>query len=152
MATEDLAWCAGFFDGEGCFSISKSTTRHPHKYASVRINQVHREVLDRFALAVEVGKVRGPYQRGPNQPIYVYSASTWCEVKTIADLLWPWLGTIKRDQAERVLNESKKTQLRLTDSCRRGHLISEVGRSKWGQCKECLRASARKSRAKKVGI
>lgn len=150
---EDLAWCAGFFDGEGCFSVSKSDQRHPYKYARVRINQVNREVLDKFASSVGVGRVRGPYQKESNQqPIYVYDASTWAEVKVVIDLLWPWLGNVKREQATKVLDESKETQRQLKDSCRRGHLTSEFGRSKWNQCKECLRINARNSRIKKVGI
>lgn len=56
MNREELAWAAGFFDGEGCFSYSKSG-----QYVCVSIGQTVREPLERFKLAVGLGVIYGPY-------------------------------------------------------------------------------------------
>ena len=53
---EELAWAAGFFDGEGCFCFSEAG-----QYVCVSITQTEREPLDRFERAVGLGKVNGPY-------------------------------------------------------------------------------------------
>lgn len=145
---ENLAWCAGFFDGEGCFSTSKATTRHPNRYARVNISQVNREVLDKFRSTVGVGVVRGPYDR-PNQPMFSYNLSNWPEIQHLICVLWPWLGEVKKEQALRVISNCNKTQLRLIGYCRKGHSIEEVGRTKWDQCKECCRKNARNYRGAK---
>jgi len=115
----ELAWAAGFFDGEGYTGLSKisrkilkpSGKRYDRKsykfYPTVNIAQVHREPLDRFNIAVGYGKVYGPY--GPyktgKQPYYTYQASGYENVKTIIDLLFPYLCDVKRDQATDVLHK-----------------------------------------------
>ena len=86
----ELAWAAGFFDGEGstvCQSIKDG------RYLRVGLPQKEREPLDRFQRAVGGGSVNGPY-RG----VYNYSA---CGQKALAVLgqLWPYLCTTKRVQA-----------------------------------------------------
>jgi hypothetical protein len=54
---EELSWAAGFFDGEGCFSLVRN-----FRYPTVRIAQAEREPLERFQAAVGgIGKVYGPY-------------------------------------------------------------------------------------------
>lgn len=51
---EEMAWAAGFFDGEGCFSYSRKVYT-----PTIAIAQVDRQVLDRFRAAVGIGKVYG---------------------------------------------------------------------------------------------
>lgn len=50
-----LAWAAGFFDGEGCFSLSRSTS-----YPCVSITQREPQVLLRFADAWDSGSFMAP--------------------------------------------------------------------------------------------
>ena len=54
---EDLAWAAGFFDGEGCTS-GGTNVRCP----VIIIGQVHREVLEKFLMVLGVGTIYGPYE------------------------------------------------------------------------------------------
>jgi hypothetical protein len=103
MDREKIIWAAGFYCGEGSAHISKGRTGHQIN-AAISIGQVNREVLDRFAEAVGVGKVRGPYGpygRSPRQMRY-YTASGRERVRAVADLLWPWLSSEKREQFESV--------------------------------------------------
>ena len=100
----ELAWAAGFFDGEGCTSATKmgGSPRFPtRRYPLIGIAQVDRAVLDRFRDAVGFGKVTGPYEKkNPNaRPQYRYSIQGFVPVTTVMARLWPWLGEIKRQQA-----------------------------------------------------
>jgi hypothetical protein len=96
---EELAWAAGFFDAEGCFTYARSG-----RYALVSLGQTDREPLDRFREAVGVGHINGPYTKsGPSrpskQPQYEFHANGWRNAQKIAELLWKDLGSLKRRQA-----------------------------------------------------
>lgn len=89
--SEDLAWAAGFFDGEG----------HTRMYSAgirMEIAQAYDcTVLERFQKAVGAGKVYGPYTNAAGNPKWQYVASGR-ESRRIVLKLWPWLGVIKRNQ------------------------------------------------------
>ena len=113
MRREELAWAAGFFDGEGCFSYTQAG-----RYGCATIGQTEREPLERFLRAVGVGVVYGPYKRTypgrlSKKPWYDYRAQTQETVQAVVAMLWFSLGTKKRVQAVRVLRRSA--------TCHRGH-------------------------------
>lgn len=126
VTREDLAWATGFIEGEGCFQSSKG-------YPGLDVSQAGvdgvPEVLLRLKDTLQVGVVRGPYgpYNNPNRkPIYRYQA-TGDDVRFIRDLLSPWLGTVKRSQANRMLaawEESRGQQGRRwaeRTHCQNGH-------------------------------
>ncbi len=51
----DIAWAAGFLDGEGCLTISRWKNRH---YARITTNQKFRAPLDRLVTIFGFGSVR----------------------------------------------------------------------------------------------
>jgi hypothetical protein len=108
-----LAWAAGFFDGEGCFSLSRATS-----YPCVSITQRKPQVLLRFADAVGFGKLCGPYRhRTPSlsdKEYFLPRAHGYPKVEALAAMLWFRLGPAKREQAAGVLATWPRT-------CRRGH-------------------------------
>jgi hypothetical protein len=112
---EELAWAAGFFDGEGCFCYTKSG-----RYVGVRVAQTALEPLERFRTAlVNVGKIYGPYQqkhrdRWSKKPQFAYQVTGHERVQAIAAMLWFKLGSAKRAQATRALDQAIH--------CHRGHL------------------------------
>lgn len=87
------AWAAGFFDGEG-------TTGYCPKAKSTRlqISQKDPALLYRFARAVGVGKVCGPYRNGKGE-VYQFRVSRRSDVVSVMTKLWPYLGDQKKDQA-----------------------------------------------------
>jgi hypothetical protein len=121
LEREELAWAAGFFDGEGCFSYTESG-----KFACVRITQTEKQPLDRFARVVCVGKVYGPYAfpgdgRHARKPQYVYDVTGHQRVQAIIAMLWFKLGPIKRAQGIRVVERARQR----AKYCKRGHLRPE---------------------------
>jgi hypothetical protein len=99
----ELAWAAGFFDGEGCTKLQNNFSRHGKNYPNiaVSITQYHSEVLERFRLAVGTGSVYGPYPRAEGKQAWAFGA--WGEkAEAVVDALWPYLGSVKREQAKRI--------------------------------------------------
>jgi hypothetical protein len=101
MTEVERAWAAGFWDGEGC------ATHTSHDYAQAQLNQVDRSVLETFRNVVG-GVIRGPYQyprasRPNSRPQFQWSVVGYQPVLRLARILWPYLGTVKRDQFKRIL-------------------------------------------------
>jgi len=103
MDRHELAWAAGFFDGEGWANRSK---RGVH----ARINQAGPtgvpEVLSKFRRIVGVGRLRGPQIKEGKQDLYWWEATSRADVTTVADLIGPWLCPPKRSEFERTLRRA----------------------------------------------
>jgi hypothetical protein len=100
---EDLAWAAGFLDGEGNFRCQLRRNGRGG-VLGIHAAQVDRRPLDRLA-AILGGAVYGPYkQRVENHSEY-YSWSLYrtAKAKEAIALLLPFLSEPKREQAQRAL-------------------------------------------------
>jgi hypothetical protein len=102
------AWAAGLYDGEGSTYFTNHRTHAGYRNAECRITQSSNggspEVLRRFVTIVGVGRLYGPYQQSIDHlDVYRWNASARAEVDRCVRTLWPWLGAVKRTQAEAVL-------------------------------------------------
>jgi len=103
----ELAWAAGFFDGEGWTNAvgqEDRKTKQPH----ARLNQADPngipQVLTRFWTAIgELGRVGGPYLIEGRRDIYKWEVSSRRDVELLHHLLMPWLGQVKLDEFGRAL-------------------------------------------------
>lgn len=164
----ELAWSAGFFDGEGC-----TTAAGHRRYPKITISQAGPlakppEVLDRFRQAVGgIGYVTGPEldDSGRHKPRWVYHLQGANQVSAVIALLWPFLCEVKRAQADRILSRyyAQPAYLRrpgvtrgrpLSRACKRGH---DYGDSYWtgrgrncGPCQEIARVAYRARQAAKL--
>ena len=103
MDRHELAWAAGFFDGEGWAAKRK---RGVHS----RINQVGPdgmpEVLLKFRTCVGVGRLRGPQIKERKQDLYWWEATSRPDLAHVADLIGPWLCPAKRAEFKRALGRA----------------------------------------------
>ena len=110
-ADTELAWCAGFIDGEGCFH-SRETKGKRHAYymtISLSITQKEPELLYRVQSALQAGVVNGPYTTDGGRFIhYSYRLTGYSRVYGAAKLLWPFLGVHKKRQAKNSLTKFKR--------------------------------------------
>jgi hypothetical protein len=110
-STTELAWAAGFFDGEGSTSLShKKGTR----WATVRmsIGQTSPIPLERFQRAVGgLGKIHGPRKvANPNaKPQWYWTVAKSEDLRKVIDLLWEFLCEPKRQQI--LAAEAKQLEL-----------------------------------------
>jgi len=118
---EELAWAAGFFDGEGSFI-------NPHYQCPtlrVKVSQTHPEVLQKFKHAVcDLGKLNGPYVgSGKHKPVWIFQSGKFEHSQAVIALLWNWLWREKRNQAFRALSKANKPKIPkpLREFCDEGH-------------------------------
>lgn len=153
---DELAWAGGFFDGEGStFVVQRS------QYVAIGISQSDREglpaVLTRFRSAVGgIGIMTGPIHvktpaGGDAETKWIYNAFGHEMAQAVIAQIWPWLGSVKREQARRALKAHREHRERKPrssgttfgrppqDACKRGHDLSVAeqhpGRSR--QCRQC---------------
>ena len=159
MNTKESAWCAGFFDGEGCFSVHNSRGR---LHGQACIAQADRRVLDRFRTAVGLGQINGPYERSGNrQHQFSYSAYGHERVQAILGFLWNDLGHLKRQQGRSVLvsvrTQGPDRRKRIGGKCVRGHDVNKPEnqlRMPDGEirCRPCSRVASREFGRKKYRL
>lgn len=107
MTDTDIAWCAGFFDGEGHVSYkrsypSKTSNRvSPMIMCSVPQAVDNLEVLEFFQTTVGMGKIKGPYNTpGRDQYRLIFSVK---EIEPLFVILKPYLKSEKTGDFQRAL-------------------------------------------------
>ncbi len=111
-AETELAWAAGFFDGEGSCGAYRTPTGD-YLYIRMTVNQIQPECLERFATAVGCGPVLGPYRHGRHAPLFRWQLSGLDKCARVYGLLVPYLGSIKRKQILQSLDAVRLQQERL---------------------------------------
>jgi hypothetical protein len=101
---ERLAWAGGFFDGEGSTLARSETARPGYRQLGVVVPQaggsVVPEVLTRFAEALPgLGRIGGP-----SNGLFRWRATDYTRARATAEILRPWIGTVKRDQAKAAID------------------------------------------------
>lgn len=105
----ELAWAAGFFDGEGSVGLYASGRgfygENPPRYPKVTIANTEVILLERFRLAVGVGKVYGPKVcKNPKwKDRYDYRLDGVEKVGYLFMILKPYLGPTKFSKFEEAL-------------------------------------------------
>lgn len=117
MASEtELAWAAGFYEGEGSIGSYSQSIKSKRSRLVLTVDQVYREPLDRFHSAVVHGTVRGPYARkgarAKHKPIYIYYVSRFGHVIDVLRHLWPNLSTRRKQQARQAVKEAMTAYFR----------------------------------------
>lgn len=95
----ELAWAAGFFDGEGTVY---QRSRRSKKEWNIEIAQLDRRPLDRFVNAVGKGKVISRNGRGHTKPHFMYVCYKEQDRREVIEKIWPFLSEPKQEQIHRV--------------------------------------------------
>lgn len=154
----ELAWAAGFFDGEGSTYVH-GKKKHPKISITQAPDPDSRPpaVLHRFYRAVgEIGSVEGPYREKTGELKWFYTAHGAEMVQAVVALIWEWLGTIKRRQATTALrahreihhgerNPGVRFGRPLNTVCKRGHDYTDIVLNSRGNrmCRPCVNVRAR---------
>ncbi len=90
----DLAWAAGFLDGEGCFSLSKmkSATHPSQRKLGISVAQKHLSPLHRLTEVLECGKSG---TQGANY--YQWRIQSAPGIKKVVPQVYPYLVMKKRE-------------------------------------------------------
>ena len=152
---ESLAWAAGFFDGEGHTGCTPAYTKDHVKadgsVATYRSDSIHLqitqasspELLEKFREAVGgLGNINGPYddkRGGDRSPTWMYRVGSVEKARHIIHLMWPWLGSVKRDQARAALELKLSRMGKLPRDTREpGLIVYEAPHHRGGAATELL--------------
>ena len=115
MDKEQVAWAAGFFDGEGTTYLRTRKGKGNRNYVcpTIRIGQSgDPEVLHKFKNIFGIGRVNGPFKyREGRKPIYQYSCDSYKSAIPIIKAMWPYLSNVKKLQASKVLVAAERGRI-----------------------------------------
>lgn len=96
--TTEIAWAAGFFDGEGC--TYKNNKRPAGSFQpAIGVGQMDREVLERLQRALGgLGRI----VRHGNPGMWALRITNIRDCWLAHKAMWPFLSSIKRQQAARI--------------------------------------------------
>lgn len=98
---EDLAWLAGFFDGEGCVHCHQYDNAHNTVRIVLRVaqNAFLPETLDKIYRITGRGNFHTHHsRRGRENPITTWTAASFEDVQYVMASIWPWLSDIKKQK------------------------------------------------------
>ena len=102
--THELAWAAGFFDGEGCTTFPLKS-KDGRCYPVLIVGQKDLRPLFRFQKALgNIGTIYKPMRNGISQ----WRCANFEAVQHVICCLWKFLSEPKREQAIRVLQAYAK--------------------------------------------
>jgi hypothetical protein len=106
----ELAWAAGFFDGEGWANAVGQAGRRTRQ-PQARVNQADPEgipaALLRFQNALGgLGRIGGPHREENRVDLYRWCVSSRGDVERLQEMVAPWLGQVKLDQLATALGRS----------------------------------------------
>lgn len=110
----ELAWAAGFYDGEGCTSVHRTNGNHNLR---ISIQQIDPRPLQRFLNAIEGGNLGGPYKSPSRKTSW---SAQWhyylTGVKALGALgkLWPYLSEPKQEQILYIANQMELATEQMT--------------------------------------
>ena len=99
----DLAWAAGFIDGEGCRS-SHRDRRWNTKNIRLTVAQKRIDCLERLSGVLKIGKIYPSRTNGT----WILQVAIIDDVLRVAEDLWPYMSTPKKEQLVKVLYEVKE--------------------------------------------
>lgn len=128
----DLAWAAGFYEGEGSVRYEKGSVR-------LSVSQSQREPLDWFRDACDLEGARIYEDRSPSRlgsgrrPLYHLMSYRTSESLRVLRMLWPWLSARRRAQAHGVIVEWEARPLTAESRSDRVRRAWIVRKRRWGE-------------------
>lgn len=101
---EDLAWAAGLFEGEGCFTFRQDGRPSP----AAQVCSTDEDVVKRFAETMKFGSIHSYVKnKGKNKTVWVWSASRFETFQATVALFWNELSFRRKARAKEILNYMK---------------------------------------------
>ena len=100
--SDEAAWAAGIFEGEGTISTSTRKGR-THALVELKVAMTDQDVVLRLREIFDCGTTRGPYTRDENKPYWIWSVSKQADVVHILARLLPYLGRRRKRKALQAL-------------------------------------------------
>ena len=100
--SEELAWAAGLFEGEGCFADS-------HGVPVCRLGMTDEDVIRRFHEIIRIGTIYAFTRTNPNtagvewKNGHEWATTNFEHTQAFMAAIWPWLGERRKAKAHDLL-------------------------------------------------
>lgn len=107
-SSEELAWAAGLFEGEGSLVYTKIKNRKDSYKVHVVVSSTDKDVLDTFQKVIGFGPINGPYApSNGNKLRYVWEVQNFRDCLKATELLYPYLHSRRREKADELIKLCK---------------------------------------------
>ena len=135
----ELAWAAGYFDGEGSIGCYGGKGSGNNKSLALSVGNTQLEELERFKAAVGgVGTINGPYSKNKRKPFYSYRVQNVEGVKFVVSCIWNYLSSNKRNDIETAYSDYETYKNRPQKECSIHIGVEKVLINGRETCKQCL--------------
>ncbi len=100
-----IEWAAGLFEGEGCITCGKIKQRLNSIRVQLTMSSSDRDVLEKFAIAINCGRVLGPYpgQRVGNKNRYNWHVQNMRDCLYVLGQIYPHLCSRRKNKADEMI-------------------------------------------------
>ena len=94
----DIAWAAGLFEGEGCFTVNGG-----RGHGRAQVAMTDEDVIRRFADIMGWYQISSRINRPNTRRAWRVEVSTFEGFQATVAMFWPWLGQRRRARAKQIL-------------------------------------------------
>lgn len=98
---EKLAWAAGLFEGEGCFT---SWSGDGKRYLQCILASTDKDVVYKFKEIVGFGSIHPEKLKVGYKQSWRFRVSSFEKCQALICMLWPWLGERRKARALEILS------------------------------------------------
>lgn len=106
---EEIAWAAGLFEGEGCFTASRPAAKPGYIQLVCRINMTDLDVLQTFYNIVPVGRLieftAKDLRHKSTKEMWTWYTTNAGDFAVVFMMLEPWLHERRKNKARELLQE-----------------------------------------------
>lgn len=111
MRELDLAWAAGFFDGEGCISTVRVGNPRNYVYINIFVSQNDIRPLEKFLRIFPGGRI---YKKKIQEHMLCYYSKK--SVANIITSLWPYFSELSKEKYQRATHKLEQLTMEIRDT------------------------------------
>lgn len=112
MRDLELAWVAGYLEGEGCFQHMKCSKGRfgVYYYPRISSNSIDLDILQRLQRYSGIGGIAGPRQQGSRKPQWQWTASKSRQAAELMEAIYPFMGQRRRTTIDEILDSAGRSK------------------------------------------
>lgn len=105
-SSQAIAWASGLFEGEGSITCGFISERTNSIRVQLTMSSSDKDVLDKFALAINCGRALGPYpgQREGHKERYNWHVQNQRDCLYVIGQLYPYLCERRQKKADEMID------------------------------------------------
>ena len=103
---QEFAWAIGLFEGEGSAGVY-GNGKNKHVIAQVKMRLIDKDTVERFHIAVGVGRLQNENHAAKNTIMYGWTLTRQADLLMLAQKMYPYLSKRRQAQLDPVIEFCK---------------------------------------------